>query len=154
LSGTASDGTLGLKAIKAEGGITFAQDESAKYDGMPRSALNSGCVDFVLSPERIAAELIRLGAHLAGNPPEALPTAKSPSDPDSLAEDLFRLLKKSRGVDFTHYKRTTLQRRIQRRMLVNRLDRLKDYIDFASNHPAEVEALFQDVLIHVTSFFR
>ena len=154
LSGTASDGTLGLKAIKAEGGITFAQDESAKYDGMPRSAVNAGCVDFVLSPENIAAELIRFGTHLAGNRPEALTTATSQSGPASLVEKLFLILKKSSGVDFTLYKRTTLQRRIQRRMVVNRLDRLKDYVDFAAKNPAEVESLFQDVLIHVTSFFR
>lgn len=156
LSGSASDGTLGLKAIKAENGITFAQtEESARYDSMPASAIASGCVDFVLAPEGIALEL----AHLAQYPnmlraDVAANKGDNNSHIDTELEKVFLLLRNRTGNDFSHYKQTTLHRRISRRMLVNKIDRLKDYVRYLNSHPAEVDALFQDILINVTSFFR
>src|SRR6266850_2859606 len=118
LSGTASDGALGLKAIKAEGGIAFAQDEqSAKYDGMPRSAVEAGVVDFVLPPEGIARELERFGRHPYLTSPKAAASEKILRESrDSLAE-IFQLLHKAFDTDFTEYKDTTIRRRIKRRMV-------------------------------------
>ena len=114
LSGTASDGTLGLKAIKTEGGITFAQDiKSAKYDGMPRSAVAAGCVDFVLPPEGIASELARIGRHpYLGIEPQA----QADEGGDELHK-IFIFLHRATGVNFSYYKYSTIKRRIARRML-------------------------------------
>jgi two-component system, chemotaxis family, CheB/CheR fusion protein len=152
LSGTGSDGTLGLRAIKAEGGITFAQDKSARYDGMPTSASQSGCVDFVLPPKEIAEALVQIGAHpyLNHEPPKE---ADGQRPEDGMLE-LFQILKKASGVDFTNYKYGTLQRRIQRRMVVHHLEKLKDYVKLLRNNQTEAESLYHDMLIHVTSFFR
>ena len=155
LSGTASDGTQGLKAIRAAGGITFAQEpKSAKFDGMPKSALLAGCVDFVLPPERIARELTQIARH----PPAGLP------DPDSDArlapawdEDwlrLFKLLREASGVDFTFYKKSTISRRIARRMALKKIDQLSEYVKHLQGNREELDDLYRDLLIHVTSFFR
>jgi two-component system CheB/CheR fusion protein len=148
LSGTASDGTLGLEEIKAEGGLTFAQDDSAQYDGMPLSAIASGCVDFVLPPEKIAVEITRIATH-------PLVTLR-PGQGDGLAEmaPVLRLLRSSTDVDFAHYKANMVSRRITRRMVLSKKDGLKDYVKLLRESPAEMEALFQDILINVTSFFR
>jgi len=155
LSGTASDGTLGLKAIKAEGGITFAQDEqSAKYDGMPRSAIVSGFVDSVLPPEMIARELTRLSRHpyvMLSHEAQAREWASGEVD---ILNKIFILLRTHTGVDFTNYKHTTIRRRIQRRMLLHRIDRMDQYVRVLQQQADEVEALYQDLLINVTSFFR
>lgn len=151
LSGTASDGTLGLKAIKAEGGITFAQDETAKFDGMPRSAITAGYVDFVLPPAAIAVELLKIARHPYVNHGD---TSAAPEQAEDALNGLFRVLRKLTGVDFAAYKRATLQRRIQRRMVVNQMARLDEYVQFVKDRPAEAQALFEDILIHVTSFFR
>jgi two-component system, chemotaxis family, CheB/CheR fusion protein len=154
LSGTASDGTEGSRAVKAAGGITFAQDErSAKYGSMPHSAVSAGCVDFVVPPAAIARELSRIGKH-----PYLAPSAGKESE-DGLAPGqelnaLLSLVDKVTGVDFTHYKHTTLQRRIKRRMVVNKVETLQDYLRFVRDNPGEVEDLYQDILIHVTGFFR
>lgn len=150
LSGTANDGTLGLSAIKSCGGITFAQDiESAKYDGMPSSAAAAGVVDYVLPPQRIAEELIRI---------QKQPARKSSSDTfegkDRLVKEIFRLLKTFSKVDFVDYKTATIQRRILRRMNINQIGDLGDYVKLLHRNPEEVEALYRDVLINVTSFFR
>jgi len=155
LSGTDSDGTLGLEAIKSEGGITFAQDaKSAKYDGMPRSATAAGHVDFVLTPEGIAKELARISRHPFVNP---IPS-KSAEEEASAGRNGFRkiltLLQKSKGVDFTDYKANTLNRRITRRMVLNKSESPEAYAKFMRENAAEVEALYQDILINVTSFFR
>jgi two-component system, chemotaxis family, CheB/CheR fusion protein len=155
LSGTASDGTEGLKAIKAEGGLTFAQDrKSAKYDGMPHSAISAGVVDFVLAPEKIASELARLGRH----PYVASLKAALQEDPlPESAEDLdkvFILLRSATGVDFTYYKPTTLKRRIARRMVLHKIESLAHYVRFLKQTPSEADALYQDLLINVTRFFR
>jgi two-component system CheB/CheR fusion protein len=154
LSGTASDGTEGSRAIKAAGGITFAQDEkSAKYSSMPHSAVTAGCVDFILAPTEISIELTRVAQH-----PYLAPTSVEKSDLAIAAGDqmevLLALLREAIGVDFTHYKQTTLQRRIERRMVLHRLEKLKDYVRFVRNTPGEVEELYRDILIHVTGFFR
>ena len=155
LSGTASDGTLGLHAIKGDGGITFAQEPaSAKYDGMPRSAI-AGCgVDFILPPEGIARELARVARH----PYVALPKAPNvdvllPQSEDSL-QKIFIMLRTATGVDFTHYKPPTIKRRILRRMMLHKLDKLDAYIKYLQEHPVEVTDLYNDILIHVTYFFR
>jgi two-component system CheB/CheR fusion protein len=158
LSGTASDGTLGLEAIKAEGGITFAQDEkTAKYDGMPRSAIAAGCVDFELPPDRIAEELARLARHPhvttvdAARREELLPADEEPVNSFT---QILRLVRKLTGVDFSLYKPTTIRRRITRRTALLKLDGLKAYADYLRNHKEEIENLYQDILIGVTSFFR
>ena len=154
LSGTASDGTLGLAAIKGEGGITFAQEpHSAKYDGMPASAIAAGYVDFVLPPDRIAQELERIRRHrdVAG----ALDT--TPEDQqaaDAYLAQIFRLLRRTTGVDFSEYKLPTIGRRIQRRMALNRVQKLSEYTGILHRQRNEVNALYQDLLINVTSFFR
>lgn len=156
LSGGASDGTIGLKHIKEAGGITFAQDEkSAKYSSMPHSAIAAGCVDFVLPPAEIARELIRIARQ-----PRVLKSISTLSETDLLAESgnelnkIFMLLRNRTGNDFTHYKHTTIRRRIQRRMVLHKLERLKDYLRYLVEHPSELDELFQDILINVTSFFR
>jgi two-component system CheB/CheR fusion protein len=156
LSGSGTDGTLGMSEIQAHGGVTLAQDEaSAKYDGMPRSAVVAGCVDYVLSPKGIAKELARIARHpyVARDP---LPLAVEAAPPAASAglSSIFQVLRRTTGVDFTHYRQTTISRRIQRRMVVHKIDRIEDYDKFVQGHPAEVKALYQDMLINVTSFFR
>ncbi len=155
LSGNACDGTLGLKAIKAEGGITFAQDETtAKYEGMPHSAIASGCVDCVSSPEGIALELARMGRHPYVELCSEAVSAPWPSAAEDDWKNILILLRAATGVDFADYKHTTLQRRILRRMLLRQIVRLDHYLLLLQEQPTEVEALYHDVLINVTSFFR
>jgi len=151
LSGTANDGTLGLSAIKNDDGITFAQDfSSAKYDGMPSSAIAAGVVDFVLSPDHIAQELIRIQRQ----PSAAEPLKDAFDGNDRLLKDILRLLKSFSKVDFVDYKVATIRRRILRRMNINQIGDLGDYVKLLNRNPMEVEALYRDVLINVTSFFR
>jgi two-component system CheB/CheR fusion protein len=158
LSGTATDGTLGLEAIKAEGGITFAQEpKSAQYDSMPRSAIAAGCVDFVLTPEEIALELARISRHPYVVPAEiAEPGAEEAAQPavKNGFNKILALLRRMTSIDFTLYKANTLRRRIRRRMILNKLDGLGEYAEYLRNNPTEVENLYQDILINVTSFFR
>jgi two-component system, chemotaxis family, CheB/CheR fusion protein len=157
LSGTASDGTLGLEAIKAEGGITFAEDpKSAKYDSMPRSAIAAGHVDFILTPEGIAAELALISRHPCVSPPTAATPVEEEAQPRGRNgfRKILALLRKAKDVDFTDYKANTLHRRISRRMVLNKLESMEDYAGYLRENPAEVEALYQDILINVTSFFR
>ena len=158
LSGTATDGTLGLEAVKAEGGITFAQEpKSAQYDSMPRSAIAAGCVDFTLTPEEIARELARISRH-----PYIAPAATAEPGPVEAAQPavkngfnkILALLRRAIGVDFSLYKTNTLRRRIRRRMILNKLDGLGEYAEYLRDNAAEVENLYQDILINVTSFFR
>jgi two-component system CheB/CheR fusion protein len=196
LSGTASDGTLGLEAIKAEGGITFAQDDSAAYDSMPRSAAGAGCVDFVLSPQGIAEELTRIAKHpyVASRTLEfsdsektekaagtlgtetALPArgggrgakkveARVTGDTEFISDTasgsahtgfqkILAHLRKHTGVDFSLYKTPTIHRRIARRMVLNRHETPEIYADFLRGNAKELDALYSDALISVTSFFR
>lgn len=154
LSGTGSDGTKGLQAIKAEGGITFAQDAaSAKFREMPGNALTSGCIDFVMSPEGIARQLAAFGRH----PYLAAKTEREaevvPASEDSLHK-VFAVAQKATGVDFSHYRETTVKRRIQRRMVVLKIERLADYVKYLEEHSPEAAALCQDILTSVTTFFH
>ena len=156
LSGTASDGTLGLKAIRAAGGICLAQDpQSAGYDGMPKSAIAAGCVDAVLPPEGLALEIARLagGAYLR-QPRDATTHEVLLEAERGGLEAIFALLLVATGNDLTGYKKATLLRRIRRRMALLRSEGLADYAAYLQGHPDEVQALYQDLLIHVTSFFR
>ena len=155
LSGTGSDGTLGLSEIKAAGGLTFAQDqESAKYDGMPKSAAHSGAVDFILTPEKIARELVRIGRHPYLVPPESPEAESSQAGQEDPVRKILRLLRSSCGVDFSLYRKTTIRRRIMRRMVLHPKDTLADYARKLEGNRAEQETLFEDLLINVTSFFR
>ncbi len=160
LSGTASDGTIGLQAIKAEGGITFAQEAtSARYPGMPQSAIAAGCVDFTLPPEEIARELVRISLHLSAQQVLAAESnqgtyGQKQLEREQVFQKILRVLRRSMNVDFSVYKPTTMQRRILRRMLVQQMDSMGDYLAYLQDHQAEVEALYQDLLINVTDFFR
>ncbi|HEX6882429.1 MAG TPA: chemotaxis protein CheB [Planctomycetota bacterium] len=157
LSGTATDGTLGLEEIKAAGGITFAQDDSAKYDGMPKSAAGAGCVDFVLSPAGIAAELTRIARHPGLGLPfreDADRAADSPGESKARLAPVLQLLSEATRVDFEQYKVTTLRRRITRRMVLLKLPGVEDYARYLAAHPDELQTLFGDILINVTGFFR
>src|SRR5213593_4415879 len=155
LSGTASDGTLGLQAIKALGGVTFAQDEqSAKYSAMPRSAIAAGHVDFILPPETIARELKRIATHVKVLGPDERPEAEDRITPDETLNKIFLLLRNFSRVDFSFYKPGTIKRRIMRRMFLRKIDQVEGYLQYLRRHRDEVEALFDDLLINVTGFFR
>ncbi|MGQ0594541.1 MAG: chemotaxis protein CheB [Gammaproteobacteria bacterium] len=155
LSGTGTDGTLGLEEIKAAGGITFAQDEqTAKHPGMPLSALRSGCIDRVLSPAEIARELARIGRH-----PYLVPAETEARAPEAAAEashfkNILALLRSAFNVDFSAYRDTTVKRRIMRRMVLHTRETLGDYAKHLAGDRVELDALYQDILINVTSFFR
>ena len=155
LSGLAHDGTLGLKAIKVAGGITIVQDETAKYQSMPKSAIAEGIVDLILSPQQIAKELERLSKQ-----PELLYFNDSFTDQeenDTSDEDLKNILgylNKTLEVDFSNYKITTIRRRIIRRMLLYKLENLQEYFEYLRKQHAEADILYNDLLINVTNFFR
>ncbi|MEH2029658.1 MAG: chemotaxis protein CheB [Nostoc sp.] len=155
LSGADGDGSLGLKAIKAAGGVTFAQcEDTAKFDSMPNTAVATGNVDFVLPPEKIAEELVNLSRNpFISNSLPLIAVEKLPEQGNALAT-IFVLLRSQTGVDFSHYKPNTLDRRIQRRMLLYKLERLEDYAEYLQKNPGEVKALYEEILIHVTHFFR
>ena len=153
LSGTGSDGTLGLCEIKAIGGITFAQDEkTAGYSGMPHSAIDSGCVDFVLPPAQIAERLGEIGEHpyLAPDPTRPL---TGPTAEESYQRTLA-VVQTVTGVDFRLYRDTTIKRRIMRRMALHGQRSIGEYVARLKEDVGEVEALYHDLLINVTSFFR
>lgn len=156
LSGTGFDGTAGLAEIKAAGGITFAQDEkTAKYPDMPQHAASSGCVDFVLSPDAIATELARIGCHPYLAVPRPIETPpQSPPDLDTGFQHILTLLRSHSGVDFGDYRDQTIRRRIARRMALLRIESLQEYADRLENNRPELDALYRDILINVTSFFR
>ena len=170
-SGNAADGTLGLEAIKAGGGITFAQDKSARYDSMPRNAIASGCVDYVLPPDAVARELVRIAQHpyLRGDLPPlpadfidpavpppadaAAPRSRSAAPAHGYAR-ILELARQHSGVDFSLYKTSTIHRRITRRMVLCRKNALDAYARLVAADPNELKALYVDLLISVTSFFR
>ncbi len=166
LSGNASDGTIGLEAIKAEGGLTFAQDDSARYESMPRSAIAAGCVDAVLSPAQIAREVARIARHPYVAGPAAVAAnrrgAAASADPSAPAgrpeQDSYKkillLLRNHTGVDFSYYKPTTIRRRMTRRAVLNHRESLANYAEFLRGNAREIEALYADTLISVTGFFR
>jgi two-component system CheB/CheR fusion protein len=153
LSGTASDGSIGVREIKAAGGVTIAQTpESAKYDGMPRAAIATGMVDLVLPPRAIGPKLAELSRHPYVRAVEK-PTAELPVS-DQQLQQVFDVLRPVSGVDFRHYKLPTIKRRLFRRMALHRLNEVSDYVRLLRGDPAEVRNLYQDLLIHVTRFFR
>jgi two-component system, chemotaxis family, CheB/CheR fusion protein len=144
-----------MAEIQAQGGVTFAQDDSsARYNSMPHSAVAAGCVDYVLPPRRIATELARIAeVPFAQREESSIETASKGADNGAL-NSIFQLLRRSTGVDFTHYRQTTILRRIQRRMLVHKLERIEEYVRHLRTHSTEIKSLYQDMLINVTSFFR
>ena len=153
LSGTGSDGTLGVRAIKGEGGMVMVQNPaSTEYDGMPRSALATGLVDYELPPAEMPAQLIAYVSHAFGRPPSVGVTAIPKAE--NALKKVFILLRTHVGHDFSQYKPSTINRRIQRRMAVHQIDTMDRYVKFMQQNPVEVEALFRDLLIGVTSFFR
>jgi two-component system CheB/CheR fusion protein len=155
LSGTASDGTLGLQAIKSDGGVTFAQDpKSAGYPGMPESAILAGCVDFVLPPEDIARELIRLKHLPYAKRTAAVLEVEPPVAGAADLQKIIQILWRATGVDFSLYKTGTIKRRVARRMVLHRIESLQRYGSYLEQNAIEVAALYQDIFIHVTSFFR
>ncbi len=152
LSGTGSDGTRGVRAIKEFGGLVMVQtEESAKFDGMPRSAISTGVADFILPPEEMPAQLLAYVAH---------PYVSGEKHTDPLLKDadgltrLFAELRDKTKVDFTYYKPSTITRRIERRMSVNQIGDFEEYVRYLKNYPGEVIALYRDLLIGVTNFFR
>ena len=153
LSGTGTDGTLGLKAVKGAGGMAMAQDAtSAKYDGMPRSALGTGLVDYVMPPQDMPQQLTTYVEHAFGPGAERV-VVPVPETTDSL-QKIFILLRAQVGHDFSYYKQNTIRRRIERRMAVNQIGKLELYVRYLQQNPLEVETLFRDLLIGVTNFFR
>jgi two-component system, chemotaxis family, CheB/CheR fusion protein len=153
LSGTGSDGTLGLQAVKGAGGLTMAQEErQAKYPFMPRSAILSGSVDRVLPVEEMPTELVRYLRHpYLGHPSKTVSTVKQF---ENFAEKILLLIRSTTGHDFTGYKQKTILRRMERRMALHKLTRIADYYRYLQENHEEVQALFRDMLITVTSFFR
>jgi two-component system, chemotaxis family, CheB/CheR fusion protein len=158
LSGGDGDGSRGLEAVKGAGGITFAQNEdSSQVSSMPNTAVATGHVDFILPPQEIAEELANISRH----PYVAHPTPELGADGqpiilegETTLQTIFTLLRTATSIDFTLYKHTTLKRRILRRMVLYRLQSLEDYVTYLREHPAEVQALYDDLLINVTNFFR
>jgi two-component system CheB/CheR fusion protein len=137
LSGTGSDGTIGLAEIKGAGGVTFAQDASARHDTMPRNAIAAGCVDFVLPPERIAEELARIARHPFVRSPEEAAQQLLVADESGMMS-ILRHLRDANDVDFSFYKSATLTRRIRRRMLLHGLENLEQYARLLEERPEEV----------------
>lgn len=153
LSGTGSDGTRGVRAIKGEGGMVIVQsEESAKFDGMPKSAIATGVADFIVTPEKMPEEILKFISH------PHIASKKEPQDIIVKEEDnfsrLFALLRRETNVDFSHYKPSTVVRRIERRMGIVQVNSIGDYIAYIRNQPKEIVSLFKDLLIGVTKFFR
>jgi two-component system CheB/CheR fusion protein len=153
LSGTGTEGTLGLKEIKGEGGLVIVQDpRTAKYDGMPQSAINTDLVDYVLPPEKMPDQLMR---YVRRSFRRGMKRPESPkaSPPDSL-QKIFILIRNQTGHDFSLYKLNTITRRIERRMNLHQIDNIADYVKYLRGNPPEVNMLFKELLIRVTNFFR
>ncbi|MDP3879414.1 MAG: chemotaxis protein CheB [Dehalococcoidales bacterium] len=152
LSGTASDGTDGAKAVKARHGLVIVQDpESAKYDGMPRAAIDAGVADYVLKPEVMADQLIKY-QRKSSRQREA--TREAMEKDDTSLRNILSLVRARTGRDFSGYKVSSITRRIERRMSVNRIETSEEYLRFLQEHPSEIEELMKDFLINVTAFFR
>jgi two-component system, chemotaxis family, CheB/CheR fusion protein len=153
LSGTGTDGTLGLKAVKEAGGMVMVQSpESAKYDGMPRSAINTGLVDYILTPGDMPSQIVSyVQRSFRSLPVKEAPPRERISDP---LQRIFVLLRAQSGQDFSQYKYNTIYRRIERRMAVHNIDRLEAYVRFLQQYPSELTTLYKELLIGVTNFFR
>ncbi len=154
LSGTGADGTMGLKDIKGQGGITFVQDPaSAAYDAMPQNAINAEVADFILAPENMPQQLLELNRafNILPSIDKAIPGQLTD---DESFKQILALIRSRKGVDFTYYKQTTIRRRILRRMAILKLDKIVDYLEDLKQNKPEQDILFQDLLIPVTCFFR
>lgn len=152
LSGTGSDGMRGVKAVKEAGGMIVVQDENtAKFDGMPRSAISTGLADLVLPPEEMPAQLVAYSSRSEGAP--LIPVDSRKQQQENVAR-IFALLRNRTGVDFTYYKPSTIIRRLERRMNLNQINEIDDYARFIENFPQELNLLYKELLIGVTSFFR
>jgi len=150
LSGTGSDGAHGIRAIKAEGGITIVQASlTAKYDGMPHSAINTGHVDIILPPEDIGSELESLVKY-----PRQLPKIPLNEAIPSAIDYIFSMINDNIGADFSNYKKSTINRRVGRRMALHKISDINVYVDFIKREKKELHLLFKDILISVTKFFR
>ncbi len=150
LSGTGSDGAFGIRAVRGAGGVTIAQEpRSAKYDGMPQAAIETGCVDLVLSPADMGAKLSRIIAS-----PRDLERFRTPAGPETPLAELLQIVFARSRVDFRDYKPTTIQRRLDRRMTALGVEEMADYVALCRRNPEEVDALFRDFLVSVTWFFR
>ncbi len=155
LSGYASDGAKGLKAIKDAGGLTFAQDESAQASSMPQSAIASGAVDFIMSPVQIAHQLVLFSKNgFKHTTNKSLPLTDEIEGDNNDLKTIFDLLHKQTGADFSHYKMTTIKRRLKHRMLHCGIKTIKEFSQYLQKNINEVDFLYEDFLIHVTSFFR
>ncbi|MDO9199565.1 CheR family methyltransferase [Rhodoferax sp.] len=153
LSGTGSDGTVGVRAIKGAGGMVMAQTPaSTEFDGMPRSAIATGQVDYELAPAEMPAQLIAYVAHAFGRTGKSTTNAEPRSE--NALQKIFVLLRAQTSHDFSQYKSSTLHRRIARRMAVHQIEAIGGYVKYLQQTPAEVDALFRDLLIGVTNFFR
>lgn len=153
LSGTGSDGSVGVRAIKSEGGMVMVQNPAtAEYDGMPRSAVATGVVDFVLPVAEMPQRLLAYAGHALGR--ASHPAVDEPPQGDTALATIFVLLRAQTGHDFSQYKQSTIYRRIQRRMAVHQIENLEGYVRLLQATPAEVDELFRELLIRVTSFFR
>lgn len=153
LSGSGSDGTQGVRAIKAEGGMAMAQNpDSTEYDGMPRSAIGTGLIDYILPPAEMPAQLIAYAAYALDKRAVRDPTPLAQTE-DALKK-IFVLLRAHTGHDFSQYKQNTIGRRVERRMAVHQFEQIEQYLRYLRETPGEIEALFRDLLIGVTSFFR
>lgn len=153
LSGTGSDGTLGTRAIKEAGGMVMAQDEqTAKFDGMPRSSISTGLVDYILPPDRMPIELVNYIKHPFVDQSKQADTILS-SDEDSFTK-VMMMLRDYCGIDFSYYKENTIIRRLERRLSINRFEKLDDYLKFLSESDKEKDILYRELLIGVTRFFR
>lgn len=151
LSGMGTDGTLGLKAIKEHGGVVLVQTpESAKFDSMPRSAIDTGMADIIAPAEELPDRLIAFLRHAPAVP--AVPAAERHS-PDALDKIVIALRSRSQH-DFSQYKKSTLYRRIERRMGLHQIDEIASYVRYLNENPQEQDLLFNELLIGVTSFFR
>ena len=152
LSGSGSDGTLGLRAVHGAGGVSFVQDPStAKYDGMPTSASQSGLATYILPVEKITGQLVSYVKNLAQTGVHPVPMA---SKAVNATRRILMLMRSKTGNDFSQYKQSTIQRRIERRMVVHNLSDMDTYARYLQENPAEVAILFKELLINVTSFFR
>ncbi|MFW6276359.1 MAG: chemotaxis protein CheB [Bacteroidota bacterium] len=153
LSGTGSDGTLGIRDIKGAGGMTMAQDEiTAKFDGMPKSAVATGLVDFVLPPDKMAGQLINYAKHPLVSRNES--SEEIFKDNKDIYSKILALIRSRTGADFTFYKSSTIVRRIERRLSINQINQLENYHKLLQNSNSEIDTLYKELLIGVTKFFR
>jgi len=154
LSGSGSDGALGIRAVKDEGGIIFAQDEkSAQHAGMPQSAIATGCADFVLPPAGIARELARLGGH-SYLLQQAAPASAPPPQEETSLRQIFTLLRNMSKIDLSQYQQSTIRRRLQRRMALAQVEKIEDYAAYLLKQKGELDSLLSDLLIKTTRCFR